>query len=251
MPDSEQLTPPQALLAPLDVLNRAFSRVLPDTPIVMGGGSVLAARWDHRQSTDIDLFVSAATMNQLINENRLRYFTLPAHLQETGQVRISPTSGFLSGAVLDTPCTLAASEFIEDVRPATHVIESTRFQAATNQEVLSGKLQGRMHRRHTKPATAPIRDLYDIVLAAHLNPGLVDTILQGITPKGRTVIANDLRLLPDNLHEIDPKPIISPQYDMELDGLPSAVADAIESGDETLLPNASRISQSSASSPGP
>ena len=39
----------------------------------MGGGSVLAARWHHRHSTDIDLFVSPATMEKLVGEDSLLY----------------------------------------------------------------------------------------------------------------------------------------------------------------------------------
>ena len=217
----------------------------------MGGGSVLAARWDHRHSTDIDLFVSPATMDALTNERRLLYQAVPIQLQDLGRVNVDAVSGFLSGEICQTPCSLVASEFISDGRAGGVKVGATDFQAATTAEVLSGKIQGRMHRRGTQPAAVPIRDIYDIVVAAHLAPGVVDRILRRITPNGRSVIADDLRRLPDELHEADPKPLISPQYEMDLDGLPAAVADAIEAGDETLLPEAKRISQTPALKPTP
>ena len=245
--ENPPLAPPQALLPALDALHQVFSRLLPGVPIVMGGGSVLAARWHHRDSTDIDLFVSPATMVALTNEKRMFYHAVQVQLENWGKVNIDAVSGFLSGKVCQTPCTVAASEFISNHRQASIKVGATNFQAATNQEILSGKIQGRMHRRGVRPASTPIRDLYDIVVAAHLDPGVVDRILREITPKGRVVIADDLRRLPGNLHETDSKPIINPQYQINLEGLPALVADAVEAGNETLLPEAKHISQDSTS----
>ena len=36
----------------------ALRRVFPDAVVAMGGGSMLEARWDHRVSTDVDLFIA-------------------------------------------------------------------------------------------------------------------------------------------------------------------------------------------------
>ena len=62
----------------------------------------------------------------------------------------------------------------------------------------------------------------------------------GVSPRGRTVIADDLRRLPKNLHKIDPKSILQPRYAFEWTTLAGAIADAIEGGDESLLPTPTR-----------
>lgn len=146
---------------------------------------------------------------------------------------------------MDAHFSLAASEFIRKERRMSEMAASTCFFAATNHEILSGKIKGRLHRRGDFPARSPIRDLYDIVVAAQADPGVVGRVLQGVTPKGRSVIADDLRRLPDNLHETDPKPLMNAKCRFPLHGLPRTVAAAIESGDEALLPKAVRVAQDS------
>lgn len=172
-------------------------------------------------------------------------------LQGIGEANIEPFSGFLSGDIEGTPFSLAASEFVRDDRKVLEIIDGTFFQAATNEEILSGKLMGRLHRSGVQPSIAPIRDLYDIVVATHMDPGVVDRVLEGITPKGRSVIAADLRQLPDNLHAIDRKPILSPRYEVDMHGLAKAVAAAVEASDETLLPLVSNVADDSIAAPQP
>ena len=203
---------------------------------MMGGGTVLAARWHHRESTDIDLFVSPATMGTLTNEKILVVQGLLTQLQGIGQANFNPDSGFLSGEINNTPFSLAASEFVNESRGGSDIVRGTNFSAATNEEIFSGKIKGRLHRMGAQRPRVPVRDLYDIVVAAHLDPGVISRVLEGITPKGRSVIAADLRSLPDNLHEVDPKPLLNPKYKVDLAGIANAIAPAIEAGDESLLP---------------
>ena len=249
--DITSLSTPKALAGALESLHDIFSRCLPDVSVVMGGGSVLAARWHHRISTDIDLFVSPAAMLTLTTKNSLLYQAVLNLLQGVGEANIEAFSGFLSGEIKETPFSLAASEFIREDRAAFEKIATTDFQAATNEEILEGKIMGRLHRRGNQPVQAPIRDLYDIAVAARLAPGVVNRVLGGITTKGRSVIARDLRFLPGNLHEVDPKPLLKPRYQVEREGLAGAVATAVEAGDESLLPPVFLIAQTSELAPQP
>ena len=248
---TSELTMPQELHSALQALDNVFVHLLPEVSVVMGGGTVLAARWDHRRSTDIDLFVSPKTMITLMNQMNLSYQGAVTRLQTVGNATMEPFNGFLSGEIGSVPFSLAASEFIKDNRLGDEQVGSTNFQAATNQEILAGKIQGRLHRRSSQPVTAPVRDLYDIIVARHMAPGLVNSVLDGITPKGRAVIANDLKLLPENLHETDPKRLMNPRYRVELQGIAGTVAAAIEAGDESLLPATVRVEGPSFKGPSP
>ena len=240
MPDREPLPLPPGLAGAVKLLHGALADAVPDIPIVMGGGSVLAARWRHRDSTDVDLFVSAGSMRTLLDRGSA--VTVVGRLRRAGaQADMDPLSGFLTGLAGEVPFSLSASEFILDGRPPSQVIEGTGFQAATNEEVLSGKIKGRLHRTGLTEANAPVRDLYDIVMARHFDPGVVEEVLNGIVPRGRQIIAEGLRQLPDNLHETDAKPLINPTWRIPLHGLPSVVAQAIAEGDESLLPKAEPI----------
>ena len=149
----------------------------------MAGGSVLEARWRHRRSTDIDLFVSPATMEKLVGENSLLYQGLVSQLDASGNAAMDSFNGFLSGEMEGTSFSLAASEFVRDDRTHPENVDGTHFQAATNEEILAGKIRGRLHRSGQHPAQAPLRDLYDITVAPHLEPGVVDRILGG-QPEG-------------------------------------------------------------------
>ena len=239
---------PKSLVPAVKSLHTIFFRFLPDVNVVMGGGSVLAARWNHRDSTDIDLFVSPAAMQALTAEKSLLYRAVREAIGEAG---VDPFSGFLSGDIEGTPFSLAASEFIREDQGVSEQIADTYFRAATNEEILSGKIMGRLHRNSGQAVAAPIRDLYDIVVAAHRASGVVGYILSGITQKGRSVIAADLRRMPDNLQEVDQKPLMNPRYQVELKGLAKTVAAAIEAGNETLLPPVFPSKQESYAEPEP
>lgn len=247
MQETISLSMPNSLDPALRSLHGLFAQLLPDVTVVMGGGTVLAARWHHRESTDIDLFVSPSTMHVLTSEKLLVVQGLLTRLQGIGQANFNSVSGFLSGQVNDTPFSLAATEFVSENREGSDTIEGTNFYAAANEEIFSGKIKGRLHRFESQSIRVPIRDLYDIVVAAKLAPGVISQVLEGITPKGRSVIAADLRSLPDNLHEQDPKPLLNPKYRVELTGLAKAIAPAIEAGDESLLPQTTATAKSTLS----
>ena len=235
---------PRSLAEPLQPLSVAFGRLLPDLKVVVGGGSVLAARWFHRHSTDIDMFVSPEAMARLLGEQNLMYAAVAAHLKGvTRTVSLDAFSGFLAGDLDGTTFSLAASEFVRDDRPSSETVAGTHFHAATNEEVVAGKIRGRLHRRGDKPVEAPVRDLYDIAVAPYFEPGLIDRILHGIVPRGRAVIAADLRLLPEDIQETGSKPLIRPRYAFEWRTLAAAVADAVEAGDESLLPTPAPVRQ--------
>ncbi len=129
---------------------------------MMGGGSVLAARWRHRRSTDIDLITSAGWQIQGLENGGRNDFTnamraLGGRLDGYNQAAVEMTF----------PGRKRLHVFRSEPSPALGhvdtVIDDHRFDALSTTQILAGKLLNRSLR-------APARDLYDIVIAGEREP---------------------------------------------------------------------------------
>ena len=136
------------------------------TQIRIGGGTILAARWGHRQSTDLDF--------KLSNETELHQYTKGTEksrrLDETmamGGYRRKRENG--SQIVFEHEASAMRIDLFEQSpvpRTGRTRIEAPGWgtmEALDNEEILTGKVYGRLHR-------APIRDLLDFAVAAREDP---------------------------------------------------------------------------------
>lgn len=143
------------------LLERFFSdRDTIDGGYVVGGGTILAARLGHRTSFDIDPIITA-------RPDLLEYFDgAPRH----GALRKAMTElGFTNGQerpplqlILLHP--LGKLDLFTGIPfpegPTTFAeVDGTRVAVATNLQIMTGKLRGRITR-------APVRDLIDIAVTA-------------------------------------------------------------------------------------
>ena len=143
-----------------------------------GGGTMLAAEWNHRKSTDIDLGVpDGSGLHVILNkhEDLVREQWKNAglvnlterHLQfEFGQGRVEI--------------------FEADPRPAVGhrrvLCGETEIHAMTPAQILRGKLERAL--KHEPPA----RDLYDIAVARRLNPGALEIAVNMLTKDDRSLV---------------------------------------------------------------
>ena len=58
---------PGALQAVIQTVEHAVGRFFPNQTLCMGGGTVLQARWQHRLSSDIDLFCAPLPYRETIH----------------------------------------------------------------------------------------------------------------------------------------------------------------------------------------
>ena len=200
--------------------------------IHLGGGSTLAAAWEHRRSTDIDLWVSYEQADRVAgrvnNEEEWKQMVCPAG----GQIVNKGTSWTEASAELrlhDVPITLFTSHFPQPREKRRQMIRGTIFAAATTQEILAGKLLGRW--AEAVEERIPIRDIYDVIVARTLEPRALAEAMQRMSASQRRTAAKRLRALPENWHELDKKPVIDPQFEIELNGAGRRLATAIEDGD--------------------
>ena len=126
----------------------------------IGGGTVLAARWNHRESTDLDLTVNAGAAIPALFAGPTDNFE--AEIRRRGGYAITfdrdrCTIGFSTGkldlcALDPTPCEGHADALV-DGEPAV---------VLNNAQILCGKLR--------RANRSPVRDVFDIVVAERLDP---------------------------------------------------------------------------------
>lgn len=144
----------------------ALGAVFDMSRAVLGGGTALEAKWHHRRSTDLDLFMETET-NTLAGACKIEPDKVGATLtQMPGVTEVQQSRrSFLSMVVNGTPVSLAVVGpfFVEDAEPCCEA--STGIPLAPNADILIRKLQGRL----ALSGQAVPRDAYDIVVAQHVD----------------------------------------------------------------------------------
>ena len=150
--------------------------VTPHTPRAegwrIGGGTILAARWRHRKSNDIDLLVEPGTETAFFrpasNPELTRLLTdvgaTSLDFDRLSEIRF-PTTRIEILAARPTP-RLGHKNAIVDGHPAT---------ALASSQILTAK----MLNRSLQP---PVRDLYDFAIAERMDPRALAIAVNSLTP---------------------------------------------------------------------
>ena len=244
-------------------LAQAVAHVFPEGVVAMGGGSILETRWQHRVSTDVDLFVATDNLAAAYDAaGGMFYARLRGALNRRGLAIDDDTRTlrrermFLGGTHADgVPWSLAQAAYMDPRHPAVPTIERTGIRAANLTETFMGKIAGRAHNADTSPAAPgkqpiPIRDCFDICVCATLEPGILQRIFDKLPERARRRIAVNYRSAPDDLHKRDPKPLVEPAWAVQLDGVAARIGDAVDARDVGLIPQAESRDQRGAP-PGP
>ena len=233
---SGRLILPGAMATRFAILVEHLGRHLPVHRLVMGGGSVLAAQWGHRASTDIDLFTSYSTMRNILDDGGVRLQLALAGVPSHQPAQVLP-SGLVFGDVQGTPFSLNDNHFVSDDRSPTESVCGTPVQAATVREVFDGKILGRLL-KHSLGAyrPPPVRDLYDIAVGAQKVPDVVQNTLDCLSEQEALAMAEYLHATADKWHQQDPKELVDAGWDVALDGLPRRMAPAFRGRDVAAMP---------------
>ena len=178
----------------------------------MGGGSVLAARWHHRHSTDVDLFFDTQTHGDVPLDEIIEGFRA---LEDRGQVEKLETyasQGF-SCERANTPLSFFATEQVTPVRISGEREAKTGIGTEASAEILVKKIRARMIRSPRYLS----RDAYDFVVAHVEDPYAVDQVFQVLNLEERRILAYDAHHQAVQL--TDAERIISPAYPGLLDSL--------------------------------
>ena len=199
----------------------------------MSGGSILAARWHHRHSTDIDLFFDPRIHPGFPLDEIIEGFR---SLEKQGQIErleIHPSRGF-SCERNHTPLSFFATEQVSPVRISEEREANTGIGTETSTEILVKKIRARMIRN---PRYLP-RDAYDFVVAHVAEPEAVDQVFQVLSLEEKRILAYDAHR--GSIQLTDAERIISPAYPELLDPLDhlmryARMAFARELADQSIL----------------
>ena len=139
---------------------------------LMGGGTILAAKWKHRTSTDIDIFWPRGRWTPKQEENAIRGWLTKVEKIPKIQ-RLSPEVNKIEWDDGDTD--FIATNGLEE-NTARCTIAGVDIEACTTPEILAGKIYGR--------ALIPYRDLFDAAVAELKEPGALTKALTKTTQMG-------------------------------------------------------------------
>ncbi len=183
----------------------ALRQSIPGEHLSIGGGTVLAARWNHRVSTDLDLFCDPHTYLQLGQKG---YANLDNRLRRVEGIDTDRSwcEDVAIYCVIDgIELTLLPREMAVD-GPEYDQVEPIGLRAHGTAAILYGKIANRMG----MTGEAAIRDLYDAVRAEEINPAALSRTIAAISPQRRKDIAAMIRQLPPGWSEQDAKPLVQP-----------------------------------------
>ena len=153
------------------------------------GGTLLAMRWDgHRESTDIDLLIGAdavTTLWEMVDGPRLA--ELDERLGRRGWTLLADRRNAWSRVYGHETDEGRIDLLQTEPRPTTgrrlEQVEGEEIWCLSTAQVLAGKLIGRGH-------AAPVRDLYDVAVAARRMPRALARALDEVeTLSGRRLSA--------------------------------------------------------------
>ena len=162
------------------LLEPALERLGPEAgPWKIGGGTVLAARWNHRESTDLDLTVNAGAAIPALFAGPDDDFK--AEIRRRGGHSITfdrdrCTVGFSTGK-LD----LCALDPMPREGHADALVDGEPVVVLHNAQILCGKLR--------RANRSPVRDVFDIVVAEKLDPHALAVAVNTRTARDMEAVA--------------------------------------------------------------
>ena len=169
-------------------LDKVLERYLGSGYAVLGGGTSLAARWDHRDSTDIDLVWTRSSIKEELDTHRE---AILAELRAGGPHEgLTIKEGIMGGSLERT--TKIDAHLGKPAHPRPEFpdrIAGSSITMETVAEILTGKIEGRM--LSTRRYLA--RDLYDWAAAEEFTPDQARKAEGSVKQGMRAILANEIR----------------------------------------------------------
>ncbi len=204
MPQQEQGIPP-AIVRAVQLFVTALAPHLAEGDLRFGGGTALQARWQHRRSTDADLFcdpqtyATAVRINGEVMERALRDVSTTTAGEETFVDQIA-THTRIGGVEI----TILPAATLVQPSGSGRFVPGTAVQTLTSAEILAGKL---IHRLHGAGIAEP-RDLYDLAMAQEHDPGALRQAVAALSANQCREVAAMIEMLPSNWAASRERPLL-------------------------------------------
>ena len=172
--------------------------------VKIGGGTVLALRWRHRASEDLDLTVSTTPTRAWWRRVTDAMAQAGCRKHRTADDGLTPGAAPAVMAFIFENGKIYVSTNVLSL-PAGHAagkVQGDRLTLLSNAQILAGKYWGRS-------GTAPGRDLYDFAVAAELDPAALQVAVNG-HPRWHAEATMESWWTRRNEHPEDPEEIIKP-----------------------------------------
>ena len=217
---TEDVPDPQGRIA-RQVFEAVRTELVP-ADLSFGGGTVLAARWRHRVSLDVDLFCRPDT-----------YAGLDAAARQRIEVQLASIPGCASERTWCEPIAIyteidgiEATVLPRAGRPSEageiH-LSGTTLRLQATEEILQGKILNRMY----ETGEFAVRDVYDLACARRHDPAALDRVLAHIGSDIIGDLKTLLAKLPPGWSERDDKQLVKPRYTWNEDALRQEIQRAI------------------------
>ena len=203
---------PEHHLSALHRLTQALDRIVSLDALVLGGGTVLAARWQHRVSTDLDLFVEQRTF--------AAHLLWPRASELFDVVDLGREHFGARRHGIDVTLSTAWCSALLDVQERSDEALAG-IALETNEAILVRKMQARM----CGLGMFTERDVYDLAAAAQHDPTALRTALSALTADERSYIARELRL--SKQWDQPEKRLLSPTHGDIADNLRAAAVEVL------------------------
>ena len=218
----EEVPGPQGCVAAR--LFRVLSGFIPSEALSFGGGTVLAARWNHRRSLDVDLFCEPTANDALGPVGRARLEaaikTIPGCAEEPTRCDSIATYAEIDGLEATLlPRTVGIGS------ACTTRLAGTRLVLQSSAQILYAKVARRMY----AGGEIATRDAYDLACAQHFDPSALQFALGSIDPREIHVVREVIRMMPaERLIDDRVKPLIDPCFRWTAAELRGAVLEALD-----------------------
>ena len=226
----EQSGLPRIIVQCIQRLYQHARPYLPDSALTLGGGTVLAARWSHRISTDADLFCPPETFDAVVRahgtelEAALRSIADDSEQTFVDRIAIYARIGNIEVTILPAVRHIAERTL--------QYVPGTGIETWSSANILAGKL---LHRVYEGGVVEP-RDLYDIAAATHRDPDALREAVAVLTARQQHAVRSRLALLPERWADASDKPLLGiPEepYDFHPKAIVRMLAEAALAGPDT------------------
>ena len=184
------------------LLEEWLPRILPpNTSWCMGGGTILAAQWQHRVSTDIDIFLPARTGVAALSPAWDGRFV--DEMAALGATHVAVQDRSLKFSFPPGRVEITALDPTPPLSPLFVQVDERQVHVLPNACILSGKITGRGLRM-------PAREVFDICVAADLDPGSLRCAVNQMPAQMRSEVAAYLMAGERNYLEDAPGKILAP-----------------------------------------
>lgn len=181
-------------------------RFLPKSKLALGGGTVLAARWKHRESTDVDLF---APSGALVETDAAMHALSVAVRERLCDGRLADGLVGKRHLRLTFPAPAGELSVFTGANATTRAIAANESAAGlavhSTEEILARKLMFRVHGL----GEFTQRDFYDFAVAALQEPAAMTRVLSQFDIEANRAVARELSAEPFGFQS---RPLLAAAY---------------------------------------